>query len=72
MLSESRNHGSCSLPGVFGSIIGLDTNGVSLALASGMLMVTVFRPVTFVLSQALMLPLRVTTQEKVSFLPKRL
>ena len=71
MLSEAINQGNSSLPGFWGFIIGLDTNVVSLALAAGMLMVTVFRPVTFVFVQD-PLPQRSTSQVKVSFLPSRL
>ena len=70
MLSEAKSQGSSSLPGLLGFSMGIVMNGFSLALASGILMVTSLRPLTFSLERPL--PSRSTSHEKCKVLPNKL
>ena len=72
MLSEAKNQGSSNIPGFLGFIMGVERNGASFAAASGMVMVTDLRPATSLFLTVAELPLRLTYQENVSFLPNRL
>lgn len=70
MLSEAKNQGTSSLPGLVAVSMGIERTGFSLALASGILMV--FESRFFTSSLVRPLPSRLTFQVNVNVLPNRL
>ena len=71
ILSEAMNQGISSLPGLVGLNMGVEMKGDSFAAASGMVITLDLMPATVSFTRG-ELPLRVTSQVNVSFLPKRL